>query len=477
MSRLPAKISSSSSSRCRAVSVQHHDSRSNKILIRKMNNQISGCPGAQYSQYRAFGKMRTMRRVAYPWMQELRRDAWKFLHQEMIEHFRGSEAPQHSLITNGSSGGSTLTGTSYLNPAFRATASSESSSGASGSSSSSTSTSSSSHFYGDNAEEDHARGHQELCPRSVNPPTFLNARDWPKFSSKDMILEEKDRLPALITKHGPDRGIVLKMSDVMPLAFDEEGGHLSHLLKSRLYRIRNDDQWARANTVDPSTMKLGDKDDKNNGLQSKKRISYAGDELCYVSDVRAHVVDKKLYFLRFERHVPFKTMTKIPVPVCLIGVYGCPGQLKGAHIDLNMPTVMCEVVGEEFPKPFLVDCSKLTNTGAATDPESLERMGKNAKESRPFGSPVVEYGRITLRDLLEKGMLEQYNGLVRFSREYDAENGGYGLENTEVVLCYDWGNVPEQPLPADWEDPNFNTRQGRYHLTYSGFWPRQVQRS
>ena len=72
------------------------------------------------------------------------------------------------------------------------------------------------------------------------------------------------------------------------------------------------------------------------------------------------MVDRKMYFVRFERHVPFKTCTTVKIPVTLAGMYGCPGQLKGGHIELKMPTVEVEVVGDRFPPPFLVDCSRLT---------------------------------------------------------------------------------------------------------------------
>eukprot|EP00392_Amoebophrya_sp_AT5.2_P006982 g6994.t1 len=232
---------------------------------------------------RLFSKMRTIRRVPYPWQRELREDSWHS-GREPLSCWR-----VHSLAAAAAPG-------SQPDP----------------------------HSY------------VAACASSVNHPTFLEARQWPKFCSKDMILEEKDRLPAIITRHGPDRGVVLKLSHVMPLAFDEEGGHLSHLFRARLYRIRIEE------------LKM--------------------DELCYLADVKAHVVDKRLYFLRFERHVPFQKMAVVPIPVSLVGVYGCPGQLKlrGSHVDLKMATIKCEIVGEEFPKPFLVDCSKLGDTGSRT---------------------------------------------------------------------------------------------------------------
>jgi hypothetical protein len=34
-------------------------------------------------------------------------------------------------------------------------------------------------------------------------------------------------------------------------------------------------------------------------------------EQCYVTDVNCHVVDKELYFVRMERHVPWRYVTTV----------------------------------------------------------------------------------------------------------------------------------------------------------------------
>jgi len=163
-------------------------------------------------------------------------------------------------------------------------------------------------------------------------------------------------------------------------------------------------------------------------------------EQVYVQDVSCHVVEKEIYFIRFARHVPFKQMATVPIPVSLVGVYGCPGQLRGGHVNLTMPTINCEIVGDRFPAPFLVDCSRLGLMGI-----------------------------ITLADI-QKAMLEQFEGTVRFAREYE------NLTDHEVASCYDPKSNPEQPLPQDYDDPNFHHRQGKYHVTYTGYWPKQYTR-
>merc|ERR1712194_142635 len=144
------------------------------------------------------------------------------------------------------------------------------------------------------------------------------------------------------------------------------------------------------------------------------------------------------YFVRFERHVPGQ-VTTVPIPVSLSGFWGCPGYRHGGHVDLAMPIIECECVGNSIPPPFIIDVSKL----------KLE----------------APYGKITLQDI--KNVLPD-DGTVRFSRQYDMDQ--------EVVMCYDPKTVPEVPLPADYEDPNFDHRGGRYHLTYTGFWPKQTTR-
>eukprot|EP00971_Amphidinium_carterae_P074180 1465890-Amphidinium_carterae.1 len=43
----------------------------------------------------------------------------------------------------------------------------------------------------------------------------------------------------------------------------------------------------------------------------------------------------------------------------LSGLWGCPGYQAGGHVDLAMPTIDCECVGENIPPPFVLDVSRL----------------------------------------------------------------------------------------------------------------------
>lgn len=231
----------------------------------------------------------------------------------------------------------------------------------------------------------------------------VRATPWPAFASKDEILEA-GALPGLIARWGPQRRMVLNKEEMEKIAFDEPQGHLSHLFKGRLFRIHMDD-WI---------------------------------EECVAVDASMHPVEQELYFVRFERHVPGK-MTTVPIPVSLSGLWGCPGYHSGGHVDLSMPTIMVECVGEKIPPPFIIDVSKLQ----LEDP----------------------YSKITLRDIAR--MLPK-DGTARFWRKYSLDE--------EVVMCYNPKVIGESPLPADYQDPNFEHRGGRYHLTYTGFWPRQTTR-
>lgn len=231
----------------------------------------------------------------------------------------------------------------------------------------------------------------------------VNATPWPRFTSKDEILEA-GAVPALIASHGPERRLMLNKAEMEKIAFDEPQGHLSHLFKGRLFRVQIED-WI---------------------------------EECVVVDCSTHPVEQELYFVRFKRHVPGK-MSTLPIPVSLSGLWGCPGYHSGGHVDLAMPTIMCECVGEKIPPPFIIDVSTL-------------------KLEEP-------YGKITLRDI--KRMLPK-DGLTRFSRNYTLDE--------EVVQCFNPKSIGEVPLPEDYQDPNFEHRGGRYHLTYTGFWPRQTTR-
>lgn len=231
----------------------------------------------------------------------------------------------------------------------------------------------------------------------------VKATPWPRFATKDEILEA-GALPGLIARWGPQRRVVLNKEEIEKIAFDEPQGHLSYLFKGRLFRIHVED-WI---------------------------------EECVAVDVNTHPVNQELYFVRFTRHVPGQ-MTTIPIPVSLSGLWGCPGYHSGGHVDLSMPTILVECVGETIPPPFIIDVSQLQ----LEDP----------------------YSKITLRDIAR--MLPK-DGTARFSRRYSLDE--------EVVMCYNPKVIGESPLPQDYKDPNFEHRGGRYHLTYTGFWPRQTTR-
>lgn len=231
----------------------------------------------------------------------------------------------------------------------------------------------------------------------------IHAIEWPKFTMKEELLEQ-GLMPSTIKKYGPPRRVAFNKAELERVAFDEEDGHLSHLFKGRLFRV------------------------------------YVGKwiEECVVLDCNVHPVERLLEFVSFARHVPGR-VTEVPVPVTLSGLWGCPGYRNGGHVELAMPTIRVECVGEKIPPPFIVDVTRLR-----------------------LDSP---YGKITLRDI--QGALPS-DGTARFAREYTLDE--------EVVMCYNPKAVPEVPLPQDWRDPNFKHRGGYYHLTYTGFWPKQVQR-
>lgn len=310
---------------------------------------------------------------------------------------------------------------------------------------------------------------------SIGIPT-LRAISWPKYASKEEILETGSYIPCLIS--GLQLGslntvsLCIRKDDLMEFAFDDgENSHLSNLFKARLFRIElPDDNELVNNAIDklsPGSLSIESAGSSaasaEFSAETNNRSSINNREiLIYADHVSAHTVEQELHFVRFKRHIPFKTVSTVPVPVTLVGTYGCPGQLKGGHIELNMPTVDCEVIGEEFPPPFLVDCSKL----------NIDTVEEG-----------LNYGRITLEDLqplLDEGQtVRSDNGedvpTVRFARKY--LNDGQSLDETEVVFCYDLKKVPLQPLPEDYDDPNFYNRAGKkIHLTYTGYRPKQTTR-
>jgi hypothetical protein len=234
------------------------------------------------------------------------------------------------------------------------------------------------------------------------------AREWPRFASKEHLLSE-GMVPAIIWKYGDDVRVVIDRKDIEPIAFDDigENSHISNLFKARLLRVAIQDKWI---------------------------------ENCIVTDFSAHVNNRELTFLKLARHVEGK-VTTVDLPVSLVGLLGCPATHQGAQVDLVMPTIKLECIGDEIPSPVQVDVSSLK-----------------------YEAP---YSKITLGDI-ERQLPS--DGQVRLSREY-TEKDRY---EKEVVICYEIRGMEERPLPVDYQDPNFFNRKGRkYHVTYSGFWPRQ----
>ncbi|GIX63449.1 aspartate aminotransferase [Babesia caballi] len=160
-------------------------------------------------------------------------------------------------------------------------------------------------------------------------------------------------------------------------------------------------------------------------------------ERCVVSQVQSDPVEKALYFVRFARQVEGQ-ITEVDIPCTVVGLLASPAYLKGYHVQLMMPTIKCEVAGSTVPPPFQIDVSQL-----------------DYKE--PFNS-------IYLRDIAH---LLPEDESVMFHRSYDPDR-------QEVVCAYQTGTLPEEPLPADYVDPNFLNKKGRrIHLTYKGFFPKQ----
>ena len=56
-------------------------------------------------------------------------------------------------------------------------------------------------------------------------------------------------------------------------------------------------------------------------------------------------------------------IVQVNIPVILTNLFGSPGQIAGGHVELVMPTIRCEVIGDRFPPPLMVDCSKLQAGG------------------------------------------------------------------------------------------------------------------
>jgi hypothetical protein len=216
-------------------------------------------------------------------------------------------------------------------------------------------------------------------------------------------------VPAIVWKYGEELKVVFDRKEIESIAFDDVGEN-SHV--SKLFKAR------------------------------LLRVQVESDftENCVVSDFSAHVNNRELSFVKLARHIPGK-VTTVDLPVSLTGLLGCPATLQGAQVDLAMPTIKIECIGPEIPPPLLVDVSGLR-----------------------FEPP---YTRITLGEV-EK-LLPQ-DGKTRLSRVYSAKD----RHEKEVVMCYEIRGMEEKPLPPGYQDPNFFNRKGKkYHVTYSGFWPRQ----
>ncbi|ORM42386.1 putative aspartate aminotransferase [Babesia sp. Xinjiang] len=151
----------------------------------------------------------------------------------------------------------------------------------------------------------------------------VNVLSWPKFVQKEHLWAS-NLVPAIITAHGPLKKICIKNSDIFPLAFDEEDGHLSYLFSGRLYNLRIGNEIER----------------------------------CVVSHVHADPLEKVLYFVKFARHVEGH-ISEVDIPCSVVGLLASPAYLKGYHVQLMMPTIKCEVAGNTVPPPFQIDVSKL----------------------------------------------------------------------------------------------------------------------
>lgn len=241
-----------------------------------------------------------------------------------------------------------------------------------------------------------------------NSTVAISAKEWPRFVSKEQLVSE-GLVPAIVWKYGEERKLVFERKEIENFAFDDigENSHVSNLFKARVFNIAVDGEWL---------------------------------ETCVVSDVSAHVNQRELFFLKLARHIPGK-VTTVDLPITLTGLLACPATLRGAQIDLAMPTVKVECIGADIPPPILLDVSKFE-----------------------FQPP---YSKITLGELER---LLPSDGKTRLAREYSPRD----KMEKEVVLCYEIRGIEERQLPADYQDPNFFNRKGKkYHVTYSGFWPRQ----
>ncbi|KEP65955.1 UNVERIFIED_CONTAM: ribosomal l25 family protein [Hammondia hammondi] len=214
-------------------------------------------------------------------------------------------------------------------------------------------------------------------------------KPWERFVRKEDI-QRAGYVPCIVEKYGVERRLAIHRSTLEALAFDEQHGHLSYLFQARLFRLRIGN-WI---------------------------------EECIPTFVQADPVARRLYFVKFERHVAGK-ISEVDIPTTMVGLLACPAYQRGYHVELVMPTIRCQCVGAEIPPPFFVDVSRLH-----------------------YSPP---YTAITLQDLQH---LLPADGSARFHPSYDAAT-------QEVAWAYEVGTLPDAPLPADYVDPNFVDRKGQ----------------
>nr|CEL77657.1 TPA: 50S ribosomal protein L25 [Toxoplasma gondii VEG] len=214
-------------------------------------------------------------------------------------------------------------------------------------------------------------------------------KPWKRFVRKEDI-QRAGYVPCIVEKYGIERRLAIHRDTLEALAFDEQHGHLSYLFQARLFRLRIGN-WI---------------------------------EECIPTFVQADPVARRLYFVKFERHVAGK-ISEVDIPTTMVGLLACPAYQRGYHVELVMPTIRCQCVGAEIPPPFFVDVSRLH-----------------------YSPP---YTAITLQDLQH---LLPADGSARFHPSYDAAT-------QEVAWAYEVGSLPDAPLPADYVDPNFVDRKGQ----------------
>ncbi|PFH34361.1 ribosomal l25 family protein [Besnoitia besnoiti] len=234
-----------------------------------------------------------------------------------------------------------------------------------------------------------ARSSCGILGKGRSSAVTVECRRWERFVRKEDI-QRAGYVPCVVEKYGVERRLAIERRAIEALAFEEAHGHLSHLFQARLFRLR---------------------------------IGSIIEE-CIATFVQADAVARRLYFVKFERHVPGK-ISEVDVPTTMVGLLACPAYQKGYHVELVMPTIRCQCVGEDIPPPFFIDVSRLH-----------------------YAPP---YTAVTLQDL--QHLLPQ-DGSARF-------HPAYTPSKQEVVWAYEVGTLPDAPLPTEYVDPNFVNRRGQ----------------